>query len=327
MDTTTLQRHSLLEEAPPDLISRHACMKVAQHRLHLCGRSLHDRGYLRHLSLGNVDLSSLGFGSEAVVEGAAPAHYYYIQMVLSGQLGLESQGNSVVVDCKSLAVINPSRKLSLHHSEDCRKLIVRIRSDVVERELANILGSPVRDPVNFVSTMGADGPGLRRLIRTIDYVCQEVDDPFSRCETVHVYERIEGLLCSAILTGVPNDYSEEISRLGEHNGPSYLRRAERYVKSRLSETISIDDLVNASGASMRTLYKVFNTHHNATPMGYVKRIRLEHARRELENIDGSVRTVAEVAMAVGMEHLGNFAADYKKIYHELPSETLRRNRQ
>jgi AraC-like DNA-binding protein len=326
MDTMMLQRHSLLEDAPPEAISRHAFTRVAQHRLRLRGRSQHGRGYLRHLSLGNVGLSNLGFGSEAVVEGIASAHYYYIQMVLAGQLGFESKGSSVALDRKSLAVVNPSININLHHSEDCRKIIVRIRREVVERELANMLGSPVRDPIKFVSAISAEDPQSRSLIRTIDYVCQEVDDPFSRCQTAQFYDRIEGLLCSSILTGVTSDYSEEIRRLGEHDGPSYLKRAERYVKANISETISIDDLVSASGASMRTLYKVFSTHHNATPMGYVKRIRLEHARRELENNCGSARTVAEIAMAVGMEHLGNFAADYKKVYQELPSETLRRSR-
>ena len=323
MGTTILQSHNLLEKVSPETVSQHAFSSVAQHRLRLCGRSQHSLGFFRHVSLGNIGLTNLAFGSEVVVEGDAPLDHYYIIRVKTGHMILESEGSSVTIDSKSIAVINPFHSLNLYHSEDCSKLIVRIPRSAIERELTNIIGNPVREPIKFLKSMSLDDPHINSLIRVIDHACQEVDDPFSRYRTMHFSDRIEGLLSSAMLVGLTHDYSSEISQLSEHNVPSYLRRAERYVESHLSDAITLDDLVKASGASMRTLYKAFDTYHNATPIGYVKRIRLDHARKELTNANGSFRTVAEVAMAVGMEHLGNFAADYKRFYRELPSETLR----
>lgn len=326
MDIMMLRRHTLLENAHPELISKHAFANVAQHRLHLCGHPQDNGGgYFRHIGLDNVSLTNLGFGSEAIVEGAAPINYYYIQIVLTGTLTIDSHGKSVGVDSRALAVINPFRDVKIYHSEDCRKLIIRIKRNVMERELASILGSSIREPLTFAPSMSLEDPRLASSLRMIDHVYREVDDPYSRFRTTRFSERMEELLCASLLTGITHDYTEEIGKLCEHGGPSYLRRAERYVSAHLSENISLSDLVRASGASMRTLYKAFNTYHNMTPMGYVMRTRLERARRELENCNGSLRTVSEIAMAVGMEHLGNFAAYYKRFYRELPSDTLRRH--
>lgn len=325
MDTTLLQPHSLLECVSPELISEHASAKIAQHRLRVCAHGRHSRGYLRHVSLRNVCLSNLGFGSEAVVEGPAPERYYYIQLVQKGVLTLESNGGAVTVNSKSVAVINPFHKVNLYHSEDCCKIIVRIHREVMERELMNLCGRSVGAPIEFSTSVSKDEPRVTSLIRVINHLCLEVDDPFSGYRTPQFANHMEGLLAASMLVGVPHSYSNEINRLGDSEGPAYLRRAERYIETHLAEDISLYDLVSASGASMRTLYKAFNTYRNLTPMGYVKRIRLELARRKLEGHRASLRTVADVAMAVGMPHLGNFAADYKRLYGELPSETLRKS--
>ncbi|WP_454916218.1 AraC family transcriptional regulator [Xanthobacter sediminis] len=325
MDTMLLQRHVLLDNARPELISKHALANVAQHRLHLCGHQRDNGGgYFRHVGLDNVSLSNLSFGSEAIVEGGPPIQHYYIFIALTGTLTIDSDGKSVTVDSGSLAVINPFRDVKIYHSEDCRKLIIRIRRNVMERELTSILGSSIREPLTFVPSMSLEDPRLASSLRMIDHVYREVDDPYSRFRTTRFSQRMEELLCASLLTGITHGYTEEIGKLCEHGGPSYLRRAERYVSAHLSENISLSHLVRASGASMKTLYKAFNTYHNTTPMGYVMRTRLERARRELENCNGSLRTVSEIAMAVGMEHLGNFSAYYKRVYRELPSDTLRR---
>ena len=326
MEIDLLRPHSILESAAPELISQQAFAKVARHSIRICSRPHLRTGYLRHLSLVNLSLCNLSFGSETVVEASAPQDYYYIHCVLAGYMILEIQNKRVTVDSNTLVAINPLQKVNLLHSEDCGKLIIRIRRDYLERELMGILGYVLPKPIEFAATATANDPRLGKLIRTIDHVCKEVDDPYFSCGASNLTNHIEGLLATAVLTGLAHCYSDEIQRCSDGSGPSYLRRAERYIETHAAQPISLGDLVSTSGASMRTLYKAFNTYRNVTPMDYVKRVRLELARQELKNPRSANRTVADVAMAVGLGHLGNFAADYKRLYGELPSETLRRDR-
>jgi transcriptional regulator, AraC family len=62
-----------------------------------------------------------------------------------------------------------------------------------------------------------------------------------------------------------------------------------------------------------------------TPKLFIKQSKLKSLREEL--VSGkAVRNVTEVALDYGFTHLGRFSSDYRKMFGELPSETLRRKR-
>jgi AraC family ethanolamine operon transcriptional activator len=59
-------------------------------------------------------------------------------------------------------------------------------------------------------------------------------------------------------------------------------------------------------------------------MKYAKQIRLESAQRVLLAARSGITTVTDVAMNHGFFQLGRFSADYRRVFGELPSETLGR---
>lgn len=61
-------------------------------------------------------------------------------------------------------------------------------------------------------------------------------------------------------------------------------------------------------------------------MQYVKLLRLEAVRLSLLDSDPLGGTVSGVASEYGFRQLGRFSAEYRKVYGELPSVTLRRHR-
>ena len=61
-------------------------------------------------------------------------------------------------------------------------------------------------------------------------------------------------------------------------------------------------------------------------MQYVKMLRLQAVRRFLLDSDPLSGTVGGVASEYGFRQLGRFSADYRMVYGELPSVTLRRHR-
>ena len=106
-------------------------------------------------------------------------------------------------------------------------------------------------------------------------------------------------------------------------GNHHLRRAEDYIHSHLREEFSLLDLIDAVGTSPSTLLRAFNTHHGVSPMQYVKRLRLEAVRRSLLAADPQNGTVGRVASEFGFRQLGRFSAEYRSVFGELPSVTLR----
>ena len=103
-----------------------------------------------------------------------------------------------------------------------------------------------------------------------------------------------------------------------------LEIVEAYIFSHLGEQITLADLVTASDTSVSTLLRTFRIHRGITPMKYIKQMRLECAQRTLLAAEPGTTTVTTVAMDHGFYQLGRFSADYRRVFGELPSETLGR---
>ncbi|MDX2436505.1 MAG: AraC family transcriptional regulator [Acidobacteriota bacterium] len=103
-----------------------------------------------------------------------------------------------------------------------------------------------------------------------------------------------------------------------------LEKAEVYIRTNLGEQITLADLVAVSNTSVSSLLRAFRIHRNMSPMKYVKQIRLESTQRALLAARTGVTTVTEVAMDHGFFQLGRFSADYRRVFGELPSQTLGR---
>ena len=101
-----------------------------------------------------------------------------------------------------------------------------------------------------------------------------------------------------------------------------VSRAREYILEHPGEVISIVDLCNVLHISRRTLQNHFQRMTGISPHAYLKCIRLNAVRRELESPFSVYKTVQDAAMAWGFWHLGQFANDYKILFNELPSYTL-----
>ena len=76
-----------------------------------------------------------------------------------------------------------------------------------------------------------------------------------------------------------------------------------------------------SNMSVRSIYNAFSRAFSTTPKTYVKQVKLRKLREDL--LRGRCRNITEVALDYGFGHLGRFSSDYRKLFGELPSETVR----
>jgi AraC family ethanolamine operon transcriptional activator len=99
-----------------------------------------------------------------------------------------------------------------------------------------------------------------------------------------------------------------------------VRVARLYMKAHAEEPINVPDLCEAIHVSRRTLQYSFQDVLQMSPVTYLRALRLNGVRRDLRR--GGDEPVADRAARWGFWHLSRFAADYRHMFGELPSETL-----
>lgn len=106
--------------------------------------------------------------------------------------------------------------------------------------------------------------------------------------------------------------------------PAAVRQAAAFIEGHADQPVSLAEIAAAAGVTGRALQYAFRRHYSTTPSGYLRRIRLEHARHELRAAQpGSGVTVAAVARQWGWANPAHFAAAYRRQFDQPPSQTLR----
>jgi AraC-like DNA-binding protein len=105
-----------------------------------------------------------------------------------------------------------------------------------------------------------------------------------------------------------------------------VQAVEEHLERELQEPIYLADLAAVAEASERTVEYAFRRLLGLTPMRYVKLRRLARVHGALRDAAPGSTTVTRVALDWGFEHLSQFARDYRGVYGETPSATLRRTR-
>jgi AraC-like DNA-binding protein len=100
-----------------------------------------------------------------------------------------------------------------------------------------------------------------------------------------------------------------------------VRRVEEYLDAYERALPSIADLCAVATASERTLEYAFREQIGMAPARYLRLRRLNAVRRELCATRPGDAKVTEVAMRWGFWQLGRFAAEYRAVFGERPSET------
>ena len=88
--------------------------------------------------------------------------------------------------------------------------------------------------------------------------------------------------------------------------------------------VAVPELCAQLRVSRRMLQYCFQEFYGMTPVAYLRAIRLNGVRRALrEGARVKAVSVQDVAAAWGFWHLSQFSADYRKLFGERPSDTLR----
>tara|TARA_R110000764_G_scaffold46107_1_gene103494 strand:+ start:1070 stop:2050 length:981 start_codon:yes stop_codon:yes gene_type:complete len=167
-------------------------------------------------------------------------------------------------------------------------------------------------------------PETQHVRNTLQYVANALDGPLTQFDNPQVRSELRDMLLTNILMLLPNSYSDVLN--GKPAGvamPHYVKRARDYIHAHAAQSIGLQELVEYSGCSYRTLQSAFGETFGMSPMVYVRMVRLNGAHNDLLVAeDGD--TVATIARKWGFGHVGRFSGMYARQFGVVPSETLRR---
>ncbi len=111
-----------------------------------------------------------------------------------------------------------------------------------------------------------------------------------------------------------------LRKLEEHNSrytalPPGLRRALDFLHSNYRRPINVTDTARAAGVSTSYLRSLFQDHCHDSPVHYLQKLRLAHAKNLLRDPNCSV---AEAAEQCGFENPNYFIRLYTRFYHFSP---------
>jgi AraC family ethanolamine operon transcriptional activator len=156
-------------------------------------------------------------------------------------------------------------------------------------------------------------------------------DRLAALETVGGFpqEPIAGLLEGKLLALWRFALTRGIDPLPARGRPSVSRdtifsKAVSLMNARASRDLRVDDLCKAAGVSERTLRCVFKDQVGIGPHRYLQIQRLHRIRRALATARPGKHTVAGVGARHGYWNGSRLAHDYRRLFGELPSDTLLR---
>lgn len=179
-------------------------------------------------------------------------------------------------------------------------------------------------PVEFTGYEAVSAQASSQWIDTCAYLRDHVlADPRASAAPLVAASAARLLVATALAT-FPNNALTDPSIGDRHDGsPATLRRAIAYIDEHAHQDMTIADVAAEVHVTIRAVQLAFRRHLDTTPTRYLRRVRLDHAHRQLLTGDPERESVTAVAYRWGFTSSSRFAAYYRTAYGVSPSTTLR----
>ncbi|RLA04620.1 MAG: AraC family transcriptional regulator [Gammaproteobacteria bacterium] len=274
------------------------------------------------VELSDISLNYLQYGADVKVEPGHLDDFYLFQLPLDGEAEICTNNHTFNTSPGKSSVINPSEYTKMRWNRSCKKLMVQIKREALEQRLSRILMRPIINPILFHHEIKeTDNPHAGSWWNQIWNLVQELDNGLDPWRSRFILEDLERSLLTSMLFSFNHNYRDILRKQESTVAPKHVKKLEEYIHNHLQDNITIDDLVSISGVTSRSIYNGFKSFLGTTPMKYILQARLEKVREDLLNPNQS-NNVTQIATKWNFTQLGRFAACYKKVFGESPTETL-----
>jgi AraC-like DNA-binding protein len=275
-----------------------------------------------HCQLNHVGISYASYGAEVHHIYPSLSSNYSIAMAAAGSGWGKIGGRFVGIDSRQTMIGSPGLPAEFHVGPEFEELTVLLDAAAVRRTLAALIGAEVNGDLVFEPVINFENPANRLWQRLLRFLIDEAETREAELPLAALGE-IEQALIVMLLKTNRHPFNSFLEAQHPDAAPRQVRLAEEYIEAHWDRPITVELLAQLTNVSARSIFDSFRKWRGYSPMAFVKRVRLGHARRMLLKPDSGT-TVAAVAFACAFGNLGYFAKDYRAAFGELPSSTLRK---
>lgn len=290
-----------------------------------CPHSVRVRGSNRGLSselevnrAGALRIVSLKYSAPVHIDAGDFKRLMLIMSCTSGSAWTRQDRSEASWVTGQTVPMCPDLPSQLAFDADFAQRSVRIDTTLLDELCAHRLGRRLDDPVRFSLlpfSRELENAWQGALNLALTYEGAGIQLP------PHASKTFDNFLLSLLLDLAPHNYSDEIKTPRPSAAPRTLREAERLMRE-ADGLATVHEIAAALAVSVRSLEAGFREWKQETPVAFMRRLKLAHARKQLSN-PSTRTTVTDVALSSGFLHLSRFAQYYRAAFNEHPSETLR----
>lgn len=317
-----LSSDSLKCEPGVALLHRRSC-SVVDHVINIPGWSMHYaqfspgkfEGQLTILELEGVQFIRERANRAILKQGKAQKSHVFTFPLYSPSQDFFCAGHQI--NKQSLLVAPASSLPELRAPEALDLLLISIDNQCLSAVLEDADHTLLRSPHLFPLSSRDNLTRWRQLSDSIG-----MDDATTASAALLTFPAVRQSLRDTILVYLSEMVErEEVLTLTEHARKRIVDRARDYMLAHCNEPPSILDVCKFAGASRRKLQYCFQETLGMNPICYLRVLRLNGAHHELSK---GAATVQTTACHWGFWHLSRFASDYRQLFGETPSTTLRK---
>ncbi|MGK7896393.1 MAG: helix-turn-helix domain-containing protein [Xenococcus sp. (in: cyanobacteria)] len=272
-------------------------------------------------NLSGVDVQLGRLGSGNIVEGQSWSSGFLIYLALTPQCAYSANGT--FLDKHSFMILEPGCDFCISTKDEHDWCSIFVPTNQIDFG-RNFTESSFGDK-KMICRVTRPNPQLVNqcweLVRSIMNAaanCEQFESSPAATQVVQELEKIASLIVGQEQIVTPNKEGRpRISR------EEIIRRSKEMLEERENKPILLEELVAATGVSERTLRSAFNEYFGVAPIKYLRLRQLNTIYLRLKKAAPEECTVSEVMLENGVWDFSRCALRYRKLFGELPSETLR----
>ncbi|MCB1298085.1 MAG: helix-turn-helix transcriptional regulator [Microthrixaceae bacterium] len=298
----------------PDEVADLTRQGTRPHRILPAHRSGTLRATADALAVGGVSFTRLCYGGEvlALPSDETPSAFLF-PINLAGRAWLYYGREGVPIGPMQATIIPPYQAFRSEIAADFEQLIVVASRERVEHLMSRLSAGEVSELHLDAQTFELGAAATMQLEAVAVLAGQT-----GAIDTLHA-ERAADVALESVLLSIPGVRKLIPERSAA--GSARLYRAMRHMLEHLAEPMTVTEVAESVHVSPRALQASFRHELGTTFTAWLRERRLERAWERL--LVDPQATIADVALASGFGHLGEFSARFKAKFGMLPSAMMR----